>query len=90
MIDPVGYLDMVELLDGAVAVYTDSGGLQKEAHFHGKPYVTLRSETEWTELVASGWNRLWAEPNYRPRSEITDYGTGNASAFILDQISRHG
>lgn len=89
IIEPVGYLDMARLLDGAVAVYTDSGGLQKEAYFHRKPCVTLRSETEWTELVEAGWNRLWTEPDYLHRTEIKDYGDGCAAELILDHISGH-
>ena len=89
MIDPVGYLDMARLLDGAVAVYTDSGGLQKEAYFHRKPCVTLRAETEWTELVECGWNRLWTDPDYGPRKEVTEYGDGDAAGRILDDIARH-
>lgn len=58
VIEPVGYLDMTALVCQARLVATDSGGLQKEAYFHGVPCVTLRAETEWTELVALGWNRL--------------------------------
>jgi UDP-GlcNAc3NAcA epimerase len=58
VLEPVGYLDMVMLERSAAVIATDSGGVQKEAFFHGIPCVTLRDETEWTELVDLGWNRL--------------------------------
>ena len=85
--EPVGYLDMVRLLDGCAMVYTDSGGLQKEAYFHRKPCVTLRSETEWTETIAHGWNRLWHQPDYLPRTDIADYGNGDAAANIVAALA---
>ena len=56
--DPVSYLEMMHLLANCSLVATDSGGLQKEAYFHGKPCVTLREQTEWTELVSMGVNRI--------------------------------
>ncbi|MFB6159828.1 MAG: non-hydrolyzing UDP-N-acetylglucosamine 2-epimerase [Haloferacaceae archaeon] len=92
--DPVGYVDFVRLLDGAAAVATDSGGVQKEAFYLDTPCVTLRNETEWVETVESGWNRLVgadeaairraldrpAVPDERPDV----YGDGNAA----DRIAR--
>jgi UDP-GlcNAc3NAcA epimerase len=57
-ITPVGYLDMLWLLSHSKMVITDSGGLQKEAYFSQKYCITLRNETEWTELVESGCNFL--------------------------------
>jgi UDP-GlcNAc3NAcA epimerase len=82
VIGPVGYLDMARLLAGAAAVFTDSGGLQKEAYFHRVPCTTLRDETEWTETVDHGWNRLWKGPAHGPRTEIPDYGEGRAAHAI--------
>jgi UDP-N-acetylglucosamine 2-epimerase len=58
VVEPVGYLEMVALERAARVVLTDSGGMQKEALFHGTPCVTLRDETEWIETVKAGWNVL--------------------------------
>jgi UDP-N-acetylglucosamine 2-epimerase len=52
--DPVGYVEMLQLVRGSVAVLTDSGGLQKEAHYLGRRALVIRDTTEWMELVAHG------------------------------------
>ncbi|MFN0034535.1 MAG: non-hydrolyzing UDP-N-acetylglucosamine 2-epimerase [Saprospiraceae bacterium] len=57
-VPPVGYFDMLSLLQNARLVMTDSGGLQKEAYFFGKFCLTLRHDTEWQELVEGGFNFL--------------------------------
>jgi len=58
LVEPVGYLDMLWLLDHACVALTDSGGLQREAFFLGCPCVTLRHETEWTETMTRRANVL--------------------------------
>ena len=93
VVPPCGYLDMHRLLQGATVIYTDSGGLQKEAYFHRTPCVTLREETEWVETVECGWNRLWRGPDYRPRRPIAEYGDGTAgrriASHLTDWLSRN-
>jgi UDP-GlcNAc3NAcA epimerase len=86
VVGPVGYLDMCKLLSQAAHVYTDSGGLQKEAYFHRVPCTTLREETEWVETVSHGWNRLWNGPAHAPRRDIADYGDGRAAHKITANL----
>ena len=97
-IDPVGYLEMVWLLDHCRLVLTDSGGLQKEAWFFQKPCVTLRDETEWVELVGAGANRLAgadaeiilnaanAALASRPDFSADLYGKGQAAGRIVQRL----
>lgn len=97
VIAPVGYLEMVWLESHCKVVATDSGGVQKEAYLFGKPCVTLRNETEWVELVSSGWNRL-AGSDAKLISDLIEYfpavterpsfyGDGNAGKEIVNLLS---
>ncbi|MDD3774345.1 MAG: UDP-N-acetylglucosamine 2-epimerase (non-hydrolyzing) [Sulfurovaceae bacterium] len=82
IIDPVGYLEMVWLIDNCELVMTDSGGLQKEAYFFEKPCITLRDETEWVELVEMGANVLVGTD----KDKIID-AYHSSSSFILHPSS---
>jgi len=96
IIPPVGYFDMVELLKNCTIVLTDSGGVQKEAFFFRKCCVTLRQETEWTELVQNGFNMLGSSDSEfiliayhemmkrKPDFNIDLYGKGKASERIAE------
>jgi UDP-GlcNAc3NAcA epimerase len=56
IVPPVGYLESLALARAAEMIFTDSGGLQREAYWMGTPCVTLRRETEWIETVEEGAN----------------------------------
>jgi UDP-N-acetylglucosamine 2-epimerase (non-hydrolysing) len=60
--EPLGYAEMISMLDGAAAVVTDSGGVQQESTVLGVPCVTVRAQTEWPSTVLDGANRLAAWP----------------------------
>lgn len=81
---PVSYREMSHLIRTAEHVYTDSGGLQKEAYFHRTPCTTMRSETEWPETIESGWNRLWKQPESKSRRDLDVFGDGDAAMRIVD------
>ena len=82
VIKPIGYFDMYSLLRGASAVFTDSGGLQKEAFFHRVPCTLIYDESPWPETIAAGWNRLWTSVEYLPRKDCDEFGDGRASSRI--------
>jgi UDP-GlcNAc3NAcA epimerase len=93
VIEPVSFLDMIRLEESARTIVTDSGGIQKEAFFFRIPCITLRDETEWTETVDSGWNRLAGADEEAIVEGVLSaqcqsawlplYGDGNAGERIL-------
>jgi len=99
ILEPVGYLEMVWLIDNCSFVMTDSGGLQKEAYFFEKQCITLRDETEWVELVKCNANTLVGankdkilkayKNNIRFNKEnlkLDLYGGGKASKNIIKEL----
>ncbi|MCU0606501.1 MAG: UDP-N-acetylglucosamine 2-epimerase (non-hydrolyzing) [Candidatus Edwardsbacteria bacterium] len=98
LIPPVGYAESLALQSGAHAVLTDSGGLQKEAYLLRTPCVTARTETEWTETVASGWNTVTGPRRDAiiaalrriavPRRHPAFYGRGDAAGRIVRHMER--
>jgi len=92
--EPVGYLDMIWLEKHCRTIATDSGGVQKEAFFQRKPCVTLRDETEWVELVDSGWNQLVGSDRQKIAAELASdrnqgsdealYGVGDAAERVCE------
>ena len=97
VIDPIGYLEMLMLEENSKMIVTDSGGVQKEAYFMGKPCITMRDETEWVETVACGWNVVVGTDkskildnirNFKPtRIQQAIFGDGNAAQKILNIIN---
>jgi UDP-N-acetylglucosamine 2-epimerase len=98
LIDPVGYLEMLALEESSEAVVTDSGGVQKEAYFAGRPCITVRDSTEWVETVEAGWNVLvGTDPraianamcDFRPAGERPQlFGDGHAAEKVVDALTQ--
>lgn len=102
IIEPVGYFEMLWLLENSNMVITDSGGLQKEAYFFQKYCIILREETEWIELVDGGYNIIAGANNdkiietyklFKKKNLSKDifnssyfYGDGKASKKIINTL----
>jgi UDP-GlcNAc3NAcA epimerase len=100
IIPPLSYYEMLYLLKKCSLVATDSGGLQKEAFWMNKYCITLRTETEWTELADIGYNFVCGYDEEKIVTSINSaldkpvfntkdsdlYGSGNASEIIAGSI----
>lgn len=100
----VSYIEMVILESNARLILTDSGGIQKEAYFFQTPCIVPRSETEWTELVKIGWNRLvktttenivdavltMLNQDFTKKKRMNFYGDGRANERIVEVLKNYG
>ena len=99
ILEPLSFFDITCLLKAANLLVTDSGGMQKEAYYHGTKSVVIRDETEWTELLDLGWAKIPESiekeailatvmqiGRTHPNSDISPYGKGNAAEIILNTL----
>jgi UDP-GlcNAc3NAcA epimerase len=94
--EPIGYLNLLALASQARVILTDSGGLQKEAYWHGVPCVTLRPSTEWVDTVEVGANVLVDDDPDRLVAAVADarmpqqrpplYGDGHAAGRVAASL----
>ena len=97
LIKPLRYLELLRLLLHACGLFTDSGGMQKEAYFCQCPCITLFHNTSWPETLENGWNTLVDSdknkileaayekiPKENPKADL--FGNGNAGTLIIESI----
>lgn len=96
-VPPQGYLQMITVENHARMIFTDSGGVQKEAFYLRVPCVTLREQTEWTETVDLGANQLVGASYKKILAAVQSlpspdwdshqpYGTGTAAKTIVAEL----
>lgn len=101
IVEPIGYLESIKCQSNAEYIITDSGGIQKESYFLKKKSLVLRGETEWSEVVESGWSRLATTDSVEALTDefqnlvngetqgIEDFGGGTAASSIADKIVQY-
>jgi UDP-N-acetylglucosamine 2-epimerase (non-hydrolysing) len=105
LVEPLGYLETVSLVESSTLVLTDSGGLQEETTVLGVPCITARPNTERPVTITQGTNRLVASSqaavreaiadvlahsgNGKPRRSVPEFWDGNAGSRVVQAIEAH-
>ncbi|KKR05756.1 MAG: UDP-N-acetylglucosamine 2-epimerase [candidate division WS6 bacterium GW2011_GWF2_39_15] len=96
VVDPVDYLSLMGLMEHCKGVITDSGGLQRESYFSGKPGYLLMPDPAWHELVTHKMNILCEPDTLLEKIKIGGeyeridniYGDGTAGAKIVKILTQ--
>lgn len=97
IISPLSYFEMLVLINNANKVFTDSGGLQKEAYWANKDCITIRNETEWVETLKNKFNILTGNDSSRiikayqytnMKQRCSLYGDGKSAIKIAEIIKQ--
>jgi UDP-N-acetylglucosamine 2-epimerase (non-hydrolysing) len=101
LLEPIGYLDFLHLMDNAQLVLTDSGGIQEETTFLGVPCLTLRENTERPLTCEIGTNELCgldvdmivarSEAVFQGKGKkgrVPELWDGNAAKRIVEELIR--
>jgi len=101
LLEPMGYIDFLRLVDRAAVVLTDSGGLQEETTLLGVPCVTLRENTERPVTLTHGTNvlvgndteriveeALKAVSGERGQAQVPELWDGHAAERIVQILRR--
>ena len=96
-LSPLGYLELMNLIQNSAFIITDSGGLQKESYYAGKRAIIIMPDTGWKELIDTGWNVL-CPPDSKLLQIAVDtlninlcppphiYGDGYSADIIIDTV----
>jgi len=102
VVAPLGYEQGLQAMTQASVVITDSGGMQKEAYFLGRPCLILRRETEWPEIVdgksillvppehVRGLEKILSNNLQKPRIGSKLFGDGHAWKKIKQVLKKEG
>lgn len=82
LVDPLGYLPFLRLVEGSTFILTDSGGLQEEAAFLGKRCFTLRRNTERPSTIEGGSNVLIDPAVAEDQKKVLDFAIEPAMASV--------